>query len=39
MIHEFKTFWIVTNLDGHWGIQFSSTFLDSDAATLGLGIK
>ncbi len=39
IIHDFETLWIVTNLKGHWGIQFRSTFLDSDAATFGLEIK
>lgn len=25
--HSFDTFWIATLLDGHWGIQFRSSFL------------
>lgn len=33
--HDFKTFWIVTNIDNHWGIQFRSSFLTSKAATFG----
>ena len=32
---RFKTFWIATLQDGHWGIQFRSSFLTSDASTLG----
>ena len=25
--HSFETFWIATLVDGHWGIQFRSSFL------------
>ncbi len=39
IIHDFETLWIVTKLNGHWGIQFRSTFLDSPAATFGEEIK
>ncbi len=28
--HSFDTFWIATLVDGHWGIQFRSSFLHSD---------
>ena len=35
IIHDFKTFWIVTNINSHWGIQFRSSFLTSIAATFG----
>ena len=34
-IHEFNTLWVVTDLDGHWGVQFRSSFLTSNASTLG----
>ena len=27
---SFDTFWIATLVDGHWGIQFRSSFLHSD---------
>lgn len=33
-IHEFNTLWVVTELDGHWGVQFRSSFLTSNASTL-----
>tara|TARA_B100000900_G_C20551546_1_gene704937 strand:+ start:693 stop:1109 length:417 start_codon:yes stop_codon:yes gene_type:complete len=36
--HDFKTFWIVTSIDNHWGIQFRSSFLTSKAATFGKNI-
>jgi len=32
---RFKTLWIATCLDGHWGIQFRSSYLESRASTLG----
>ena len=35
IIHDFKTFWIVTNINSHWGIQFRSSCLTSIAATFG----
>ena len=28
--HSFDTFWIATLVDGHWGIQFRSSFLHSN---------
>jgi hypothetical protein len=31
---RFETLWIATSLDGHWGVQFRSSFLTSDASTL-----
>ena len=31
---RFETLWIATCLDGHWGIQFRSSYLTSDASTL-----
>ena len=27
--HEFDSLWIVTNQDGHWGVQFRSSYLDN----------
>ncbi len=33
--HRFQTLWIATMLAGHWGIQFRSSYLTSDASTLG----
>ena len=33
---RFKTLWIGTLLDGHWGIQFRSSYLTSNASTLGI---
>lgn len=30
---RFNTLWIATLLDGHWGIQFRSSYLTSDAST------
>ena len=38
IIHDFATLWIVTKLDDHWGIQFRSSFLISNAATFGKSI-
>tara|TARA_B100000768_G_scaffold181335_1_gene203892 strand:- start:976 stop:1395 length:420 start_codon:yes stop_codon:yes gene_type:complete len=38
IIHDFTTLWIVTKLDNHWGIQFRSSFLISNAATFGKSI-
>ena len=38
IIHDFTTLWIVTKLDDHWGIQFRSSFLISNAATFGKSI-
>ena len=35
IIHNFKTLWIVTKVDDHWGVQFRSSFLTSKAATFG----
>ena len=35
VIHDFKTLWIVTKVDNHWGVQFRSSFLTSKAATFG----
>tara|TARA_B100000242_G_C42907078_1_gene420623 strand:- start:35 stop:457 length:423 start_codon:yes stop_codon:yes gene_type:complete len=35
VIHDFETFWIITNINSHWGIQFRSSFLTSMAATFG----
>ena len=35
VIHRFETLWIATSQDGHWGIQFRSSYLLSDASTLG----
>jgi hypothetical protein len=36
ILHAFETLWIVTrNASDHWGIQFRSSYLLSDAATLG----
>ena len=35
VIHDFETFWIITNFNSHWGIQFRSSFLTSMAATFG----
>lgn len=32
---RFDTLWIPTLLNGHWGIQFRSSYLTSDASTLG----
>jgi hypothetical protein len=32
---RFRTLWIATLVDGHWGVQFRSSFLTSDASTLG----
>ena len=32
---RFKTLWIATHQGGKWGIQFRSSFLESDASTLG----
>ena len=31
--HDFKTLWIVTKINNHWGVQFRSSFLTSKAAT------
>jgi hypothetical protein len=28
--HSFDTFWIATLVDGHWGIQFRSSFLHAN---------
>lgn len=28
--HSFNTLWIATLVDGHWGIQFRSSFLHAD---------
>lgn len=28
--HSFDTFWIATLVDGHWGIQFRSSFLHNN---------
>ena len=39
IIHDFTTLWIVTKLDNHWGIQFRSSFLISNAATFGKSIN
>ena len=33
--HDFKTLWIVTKINNHWGVQFRSSFLISKAATVG----
>ena len=38
IIHDFTTLWIVTKLNDHWGIQFRSSFLISNAATFGKSI-
>ena len=27
--NEFDSLWIVTNQDGHWGVQFRSSYLDN----------
>ena len=35
IIHNFKTLWIVTKVNDHWGVQFRSSFLTSKAATFG----
>lgn len=35
VIHHFDTMWIVTLREGAWGVQFRSSFLLSDASTLG----
>ena len=35
VIHDFKTLWIVTKVNKHWGVQFRSSFLMSKAATFG----
>lgn len=35
VIHDFKTLWIVTKINNHWGVQFRSSFLTSKAATFG----
>ncbi|MCH9674979.1 MAG: hypothetical protein K0U93_26290 [Gammaproteobacteria bacterium] len=32
---RFQTLWIATHQDGQWGIQFRSSFLESNASTLG----
>ncbi|MEM7252397.1 MAG: hypothetical protein AAF493_13345 [Pseudomonadota bacterium] len=32
---RFNTLWIVTDQNNHWGVQFRSSFLLSDASTLG----
>ena len=33
-IHDFQSLWIVTDLGGHWGVQFRSSYLTSNASTL-----
>lgn len=33
-IHEFNSLWVVTELAGHWGVQFRSSYLTSNASTL-----
>jgi len=32
---RFRTLWVATCQDAHWGIQFRSSDLTSDASTLG----
>ena len=39
VIHDFKTLWIVTKVNSHWGVQFRSSFLMSKAATFGKKIE
>jgi len=31
--HNFHTLWIMTKVDGKWGIQFRSSFLDKASQT------
>ena len=31
--HNFHTLWIMTNIEGKWGIQFRSSFLDKSSQT------
>ena len=31
--HNFHTLWIMTNIEGKWGIQFRSSFLDKASQT------
>ena len=33
-VHQFQSLWVVTDVDGHWGVQFRSSFLTSNASTL-----